>query len=59
MLRSRGDTIHTYSVLMAMFERVYRVYRLPSFQPRQLIDGNKGEKHKCLNKVNKPLTFLK
>ena len=28
----------------------FTVFHLPSFQPRQLMDGNKGRKHKCLNK---------
>ena len=32
----------------------FTVYRLPSFQPRQLIDGNKGAKHKAQGAYNKP-----
>ena len=27
------------------------VYRLPSFQPRQLMDDNKGKKHKVLKQT--------
>ena len=38
---------------------VFTVYRLPSFQPRQLMDDNKGESTRCLNKpLNIPQVMI-